>query len=570
MEKRTPRATGSWLVASFVLSATFALCAFAAAAPMQSQHGLPSALVITAKPGPDGTLSKDELQGQIKPLQDMAQWARDHQPKLGFWERLLGSPSAAKSVPLDDLAKLAGSLKGQMVVVEGLYEHSDEAVAVLQTDRSRCLVDLAEGTQPEGFPGKDIYGLPAAVQGTVEMRGTTPVVRANQIRPSAGIALIRVARIYELLGDNKKAMTAYSEAEAATRTSQGNLGAFARVSAARLAYDARDKVEAGKYYNMAWNTYITNVPPGSRTYAVWMPDSKQEAWDRLPVREAIGDTLDRLNAENFWYRFVDLFVTLCGRNPALGVLLLSLVVRLIIWPLTKKQLQSAEAMKRLQPQMKELQARYADDKEKFQQEFWKLCQANGVNPLGGCLPLIVQMPILILIYKGIRLYIVQFDRASFLWVPNLGGPDMILLVAYTISMILFQKMTSKTTPQAAMDPQQEQQQKMMMYMMPLMFFFMFKTFPAAFILYWLGTNVIYFAQQWNYSRVMAHTETTPAAPARSGGLVSRMAQLLSGEPTKTLEDTEEKLAADNLDRRSMEDIRRDRKKDTHPKRNKKR
>jgi len=350
------------------------------------------------------------------------------------------------------------------------------------------------------------------------------------------------------------------------------IAAFAGVSIARVYYDnIRDQKNALKQYNAVWTNYITRQAAGETALQTWVPAAGKDTrrWTKLPVKEAIGPTLDRLSAESFWYKFVGMFVALCGGNAALGVLLIALIVRLVIWPLTKKQLESAEAMKRLQPQIKELQARCGDDKQKFQQEFWKLCQANGVNPLGGCLPLLVQMPILIMVYGGIRGYIVEFDKASFLWVPNLASPDMPLLIAYTISMILFQKMTQKTNPQAAMDPQQEQTQKMMMYMMPVMFFFMFKTFPAAFILYWLGTNIIYFAQQWNYTRLVSKQDIGAATPKQhSGGLVNSIVRALSGEAA-TEGDGETTPEADReVDRRSMEQIKKEEREAKRPKRRK--
>jgi YidC/Oxa1 family membrane protein insertase len=155
-------------------------------------------------------------------------------------------------------------------------------------------------------------------------------------------------------------------------------------------------------------------------------------------------------------------------------------------------------MQAIQPQIKELQKEHATDKQKFQEEFWALCQENDCNPLGGCLPMLVQMPILLFLYRGIHDYIVQFEGVSFLWVPNLAEPNMILLVLYTLSMVAFQKMAAKSQPTA--DPQQQQQQQMMAYMMPLMFFFFFQSFPAAFLLYWLGSNVIYFGEQAIFMR----------------------------------------------------------------------
>ena len=256
-------------------------------------------------------------------------------------------------------------------------------------------------------------------------------------------------------------------------------------------------------------------------------------WEKLPLTKAIGGPLDSMSRNDFWYRFMEFFVMLAGNSPWLGVVLLAVVSRVIIWPLTKKQLASAEAMKRLQPQIKALQERYVDDKQKFQEEFWRLCQANGVNPLGGCLPMLIQMPVLIFLYKGIREYIVQFDGHSFLWVKNLAAPDLPLLVLYTLSMILFQKMTQKLQPTPTMNAQQAQQQQMMTYMMPAMFFFMFQSFPAAFLLYWVATNVVYFVQQYAYTAAMARkaaageTESLTPAEPRQGGFAGAMTRMIA-------------------------------------------
>lgn len=530
MEQGFRHATTPLRVAWFAIAAAAATITHALAAPVTFQEGLPPALTIEVARGADGSLSPEALRAEAERLQKLADGAQQSEPKVGFFERLFPSPNTPRMVNVEDLAttQAVSLLRGQQVMVEGVLEHADDADGRIRTDRAECLIDFAGGTKPEGFSTPDAFGQPVLVQGMVESRGELPIIRAVSLKPSRPIALLRVARIKEILGDTKGALAAYAAAEAALRGRPGDYGAFCAVSAARIAYEDRDTAQAGKHYNAAWNAYVTGLQPGMKSHSVWIPDTKAGRWNRVGLREAIAEPLDRLNSENFWYRFVDLFVTLCGRNAALGVLLLSLVVRLIIWPLTKKQLQSAEAMKRLQPQIKELQARFADDKQRFQQEFWKLCQANGVNPLGGCLPLIIQMPLLIMVYNGIRLYIVQFDRASFLWVSRLSGPDLPLLVAYTLSMILFQKMTQRTNPQAVMDPQQEQQQKMMMYLMPLMFFYMFRTFPAAFILYWLATNIIYFLQQWGYTRKMALA--AGEVPAQRPRGLRSIWRLLSGEP----------------------------------------
>lgn len=520
------------LVASGSVAVLVLTAAAALAAPPAYQTGLPPSLVIETKTVAGGAIDQTWLRDQARLLGALAEHKQPDSVQVPWWRRVMsGSGAKVKRLPLDQLATNAEQLRGQLIEVTGLWLASKSASGELRTADTTCLVELAEGARPEGFADDKVVGMPVAVEGTVEVRGNQPLIRATRVSPGAALAALRQARVLELLGDNQTAIEAYTKAEPRLRQVDISLAAFARVSAGRIAFDQmRDTGAARKHWNMAWTQYVTNILPGMVTPRVWMPKAETSTWTSSSVRDAIGDTLDHINGESFWYRFVAFFVALCGGSPALGVLLIALVVRVVIWPLTKKQLQSAEAMKKLQPQIKELQARHADDKQRFQQEFWRMCQANGVNPLGGCLPLIIQMPVLIMVYQGIRLYIVEFDRASFLWVKSLGGPDTVLLVAYTLSMILFQKMTQRTNPQAVMDPQQEQQQKMMMYMMPLMFFFMFKTFPAAFILYWLGTNIIYFLQQWNYTRRLELADSTPSAAGPRGGLLGSIRHLLSGDP----------------------------------------
>ncbi len=308
---------------------------------------------------------------------------------------------------------------------------------------------------------------------------------------------------------------------------------FARSRAGLIAYDRRQFKEARNYLSAAWNAFAGTDRQGRPKAYTWVPMSDGTGWEKLPLTKAIGGPLDSMSRNDFWYRFMEFFVMLAGNSPWLGVVLLAVVSRVIIWPLTKKQLASAEAMKRLQPQIKALQERYVDDKQKFQEEFWRLCQANGVNPLGGCLPMLIQMPVLIFLYKGIREYIVQFDGHSFLWVKNLAAPDLPLLVLYTLSMILFQKMTQKLQPTPTMNAQQAQQQQMMTYMMPAMFFFMFQSFPAAFLLYWVATNVVYFVQQYAYTAAMARkaaageTESLTPAEPRQGGFAGAMTRMIA-------------------------------------------
>jgi membrane protein insertase Oxa1/YidC/SpoIIIJ len=174
-----------------------------------------------------------------------------------------------------------------------------------------------------------------------------------------------------------------------------------------------------------------------------------------------------------------------------------------------------------------------------------------------------------MLYRGIRAYIWHFDNASFLWIDNLAAPDMILLVAYTISMIMFQKATQRMQPTAAMNPQQAQQQQMMTWMMPIMFFFFFQSFPAAFLLYWLSSNVFYFGEQYLHkSRRKSELSCDTAAPQSdkpSGGLVSGMVKLLSPERSAEQDETDAQRAS-YADRKAAEAGKKSRKQEGQKKR----
>jgi len=537
----------------------------AAAGPLPLQEGLPPEFIIA------GDLP---LQQQLQILQDLRNWSEAHPPPrsgfLGGLKSLFGGgPPRPRPVPAEVLILMADSLRGSLVEVSGLYQHISAEIAQFPTENGEIRLSLPQGLASEGLPaggGKAWQGLPVAVQGIVETGGSFPQIRVSSIQPSLPLTLIRMGRIYELLQQYENAQKAYEAA--AKMAGVTPWGAFAHVNAARIAYEhSTDKNEVRKRFSSAWTMLVGKTP--LHTWVPrdwWLPLAKNyrmyaetynatkdgPVWAKMSVAAALGPCLDTLNRSDFWYQFMDFFVTLAGGSHWLGILLLAVISRILIWPLTKKQLASAEAMKRLQPQIKALQERYVDDKQKFQEEFWRLCQANGVNPLGGCLPMLIQFPILIFLYKGIREYIVQFQGKSFLWVQDLAAPDLALLVAYTISMILFQKMTQRLQPTTTMTPQQAQQQQMMTYMMPLMFFFFFQSFPAAFLLYWLATNVVYFVQQYAYTmaveRKKTDTEIESLAPTpKSGGFAGTMTRMLSMKAQKSenlTDKTETKLSPD--------------------------
>lgn len=194
-------------------------------------------------------------------------------------------------------------------------------------------------------------------------------------------------------------------------------------------------------------------------------------------------------------------------NFGLAIILLTVVVRAALFPIAQKGFASMAAMKAIQPRMKEIQTKYKDDKLKQQQEMQKLFQQEGVNPLAGCLPLLLQMPILYALYKVFVLAVDMRHQPFVLWIKDLSAPDpaMILnlfgLLPFTppsflgigvLAVLLGVTMwlTFKLNPAPA-DPVQQQ----MFAIMPWVLMFAMAPFAAGLLLYWTTSNILTIAQQ---------------------------------------------------------------------------
>lgn len=190
-------------------------------------------------------------------------------------------------------------------------------------------------------------------------------------------------------------------------------------------------------------------------------------------------------------------------NYGVAIILVGLLQKIVLHPLTAKSLRSMQAMKSLQPKIAALSERHKNNPQKKQQEIMGLYRKHGVNPLGGCLPMLVQIPIFVALYNALSSS-VEMWRAPFLWIKDLSQPDALftvdvwglkdypfnlLALFMGVSMFFQQKMS----PPATSDPQQA---KLMLYMMPIMFVFMFWTFPSGLVLYWLVNNVLQMGQQY--------------------------------------------------------------------------
>jgi len=213
-----------------------------------------------------------------------------------------------------------------------------------------------------------------------------------------------------------------------------------------------------------------------------------------------------------------------GGSFGWAIIALTVIVRLLSWPLTKRQLKSTKAMQEMQPKIQELQKKYGKNQQKLQQEMMKLYKEAGINPLGCIWPMLIQLPIWIALYQAImsalattpesllglaqRLY--SWDIAnqaiplasSFLGLDLAGQGNFILAIIVGGTMWVQQKMTTAPT----VDPRQQSTNRMMTLLMPLMFGFLTLMFPTGLALYWAVSNIIGIVTQyfvtggWGYLR----------------------------------------------------------------------
>jgi YidC/Oxa1 family membrane protein insertase len=175
----------------------------------------------------------------------------------------------------------------------------------------------------------------------------------------------------------------------------------------------------------------------------------------------------------------------------LAIIMLTAVVRTFLFPLTVRQVKSMRRMQELKPDMDEIRDKYKDDPQKQQQEMMRLYGERKVNPLGGCLPLIVQFPIFIALYYTIKQFdkLESFANGGLFWFKDLtvADPYFILPIAYVLTMMASQELTIRRTAP---------QQKHLMRIMPIAFGFFLMRFPAALFVYWISSNTITFVQNY--------------------------------------------------------------------------
>ncbi len=188
-----------------------------------------------------------------------------------------------------------------------------------------------------------------------------------------------------------------------------------------------------------------------------------------------------LHVLKFFYGFLG--------NYGLSIILLTVIIKLLFWPLTQKSYSSMKAMQKLQPQMQKIREKFGKDRERLNKEIMELYKTHRVNPLGGCLPMLVQIPVFFALYKTLMEAIELRHAPFYLWITDLSAKDPYYVTPLIMgaTMFLQQKMTPST-----LDPMQAK----LFLMMPIIFTFMFLNFPSGLVLYWLVNNLLTIGQQY--------------------------------------------------------------------------
>ena len=232
------------------------------------------------------------------------------------------------------------------------------------------------------------------------------------------------------------------------------------------------------------------VGPTNRAMLAEMPNNLADA-----VNFGWFDFLAKplLIALNFFYGYV--------HNYGIAIMILTFIIKLLFWPLSQKSYGSMEQMKKLQPMVQKLREKYGDDKQRLNQETMALYKTYKVNPMGGCLPMVVQIPVFFGLYKAL-MGAVELRHAPFIahlpftdlpWLADLSAKDPYYITPIIMGATMF--LQQKMTPSAG-DPTQQK----IMLAMPLIFTFMFLQFPAGLVVYWLLNNVLSIGQQFMIAR----------------------------------------------------------------------
>ncbi len=284
------------------------------------------------------------------------------------------------------------------------------------------------------------------------------------------------------------------------------------------------KDEAGSYHNYS-SVIHTRIPNNNvANFSLYLGPLRYHSLTKYDETAygmvRIGYSILRFFSDPFVKYIVIPYFETVGNwlgNFGVAVIIFAILIKLVLYPLTKKSFQSTAAMKQLQPEMKALQDKYKEDPQKQQQELMKLYKKAKVNPLGGCLPMLFQLPILITLWEFVENSIILRQK-SFLWVHDLSAPDVILHLPFTIPffgdhvsglvllMVASMAVQMKVSGQGASGGAGGAQMKMLQYFMPVMMLFIFNNLSAGVNLYYVVYNVLSVGQQIMINKSMDQIE----------------------------------------------------------------
>jgi YidC/Oxa1 family membrane protein insertase len=225
------------------------------------------------------------------------------------------------------------------------------------------------------------------------------------------------------------------------------------------------------------------------------------------------------------FNFIHLFIP----NYGFVIIVFSLIIKIVVYPLTKKSYKSMKKMQLLQPKILEIKEKYKEDPQKMNKETMKLYQTYGVNPAGGCLPLLLQMPIFIALWGLFQAAIELRQQPFVLWIQDLSRPDVIYDLGFQLPLFGIQQISGlallmgiTTFAQQKMSIKDPKQQSLV-YIMPVMLTILFMTFPSGLNLYYFMFNVFSIAQQYYINHKQGDVELKPVDPSKKKkGFMSRL------------------------------------------------
>jgi YidC/Oxa1 family membrane protein insertase len=253
---------------------------------------------------------------------------------------------------------------------------------------------------------------------------------------------------------------------------------------------------SGKNATHAMATVSLPAPGGHFAFSTYVGPQDYKRLSRM------GHGLEDVNSYGWIFRpiiqpFANFIVVVLlwmheNLNMAYGwvLILFGLAVRVVLWPLNQKAMRSSMAMQAVQPELKAVQERYKQDPQKMQQEVMKLYKEHGVNPLGGCLPMLIPMPVLFALFFVFRVTI-EFRGVPFLWLPDLSRADPYFIIPVVMGLSMF---AVSKIGQIGVPP--NPQAKMMLYIMPVFLTFIFLKLSSGLNLYYAVSNIASVPQQW--------------------------------------------------------------------------